>query len=466
MPTQIAGSAKVVLTVSHQRETLRHVSRFLHVFGYRVVEAADATQAMAAIESAVPEMMIVDWAMPDACARDLCHAIRRNATSEDCFVFMLTDRYNHGDLLAALEAGVDDFLRMPLVYGELLARLRAGGRTLTKRRRERTHRSVDRLTGIPTRAALESWLNDRLVSMDAPDYLAVATFDFDSFQRINRRFGREVGDDLLRAAATKLESLEEETLFVARVGGDRFTAVLAVESDAGLESSVQRIRTALAGVQLEARSEVGSLTVSAGYGRVSPPDLSPTDVIAASEEALSSAKQSGRDCSVAAGAYDEETQQWRELAVRGNLFKRTVARDVMTPCALILSSDTNVHDAHQQLSRVGLPMAPVVDDACRLVGILTDAVSAAGVEHGSTAPVGDLIDTKEIACFQEESSFRELFDYFVDGSGDAVAVLHDGSPVGLVSREDLAALIEPMSAPTETRDRSESDTSVAVGAAN
>ncbi|MGA2551043.1 MAG: EAL domain-containing protein [Burkholderiaceae bacterium] len=99
---------------------------------------------------------------------------------------------------------------------------------------ERRHReelvrlaNEDPLTGLPNR----NWLMQRLAnvvehSRQRQSRFAILFVDFDGFKRINDSIGHAVGDELLKAAARRLEHTLEEKDRVARIGGDEFTVIL------------------------------------------------------------------------------------------------------------------------------------------------------------------------------------------------------------------------------------------------
>ena len=62
------------------------------------------------------------------------------------YTFLMVRDVKAEGLTEALMAGVDDFLAKPLVYGELLARLRSGARVLEYERRMRQQSAIDQTT--------------------------------------------------------------------------------------------------------------------------------------------------------------------------------------------------------------------------------------------------------------------------------------------------------------------------------
>ena len=99
--------------------------------GYIVQSAANGMDALVSIRQREPELVILDWMLPDLSGVEVCKRIR--ATELDVPVLMLTGRDAVADRVEALDAGADDYLLKPFSIDELLARLRALNRRSTSR---------------------------------------------------------------------------------------------------------------------------------------------------------------------------------------------------------------------------------------------------------------------------------------------------------------------------------------------
>ena len=91
--------------------------------GYEVLEATDGQQALAIFNADHPQLVIVDWNMPSLTGVEVCKHIRASEYSRETFVVMLTARDGGDDLLAALDAGVDDYVTKPVMLSHLRARI-------------------------------------------------------------------------------------------------------------------------------------------------------------------------------------------------------------------------------------------------------------------------------------------------------------------------------------------------------
>ena len=96
----------------------------LEVEGYSVAVAHDGASGLIALRSdPAPDLVLLDWNMPDFTGLDICRRIR--STGMKLPVLMLTGYNEVKDKVEALDAGVDDYLVKPFSIEELLARLRA-----------------------------------------------------------------------------------------------------------------------------------------------------------------------------------------------------------------------------------------------------------------------------------------------------------------------------------------------------
>ena len=91
--------------------------------GYAVDCAATGMDALLAIRQAPPDLVILDWMLPDLSGVEVCQRLRSSSLGVP--VLMLTGRDAVADRVEALDAGADDYLVKPFSIEELLARLRA-----------------------------------------------------------------------------------------------------------------------------------------------------------------------------------------------------------------------------------------------------------------------------------------------------------------------------------------------------
>jgi two-component system, OmpR family, response regulator MprA len=112
-----------ILVVDDDAPIRRMLVRTLEADGYRVESAADGGAALAAVERAVPDALVLDVAMPDLDGLAVCRRLRGKGLALP--ILLLTARDAVSDRVTGLDAGADDYLVKPFAPEELLARLRA-----------------------------------------------------------------------------------------------------------------------------------------------------------------------------------------------------------------------------------------------------------------------------------------------------------------------------------------------------
>jgi two-component system KDP operon response regulator KdpE len=111
-----------VLVVDDEPAIRRFLKTSLKAAEYRVVEAADAAGALAALAAEKPDLLILDLGLPDRSGLDLISALRRGAAVP---IIVLSARDDERAKVEALDRGADDYLSKPFGMAELMARLRA-----------------------------------------------------------------------------------------------------------------------------------------------------------------------------------------------------------------------------------------------------------------------------------------------------------------------------------------------------
>src|SRR5699024_5356388 len=84
----------------------------------------------------------------------------------------------------------------------------------------------DSLTGLPNRAWVTRWLLSALEDPPKDNRFALLYFDLDRFKVINDSLGHNVGDEILRTIATRLQQSLDQIAHVARIGGDEFVVLM------------------------------------------------------------------------------------------------------------------------------------------------------------------------------------------------------------------------------------------------
>jgi diguanylate cyclase (GGDEF)-like protein len=194
----------------------------------------------------------------------------------------------------ALPTSVTVVLVMSTLYQALLS----VGAELENNQRDALHYAQrDALTGIASRPLLEERLEQAMLRYSRTgEIFAVIMLDLDHFKRVNDLLGHQVGDEVLKEVAGRLQSLVRDTDTVARFGGDEF---LVLQAGLAKPTDVRRLCSRICKELQVAYSVAGremTLPVSVGAVVANERLATSADYIRAADMALYDAKASGRDC--------------------------------------------------------------------------------------------------------------------------------------------------------------------------
>lgn len=114
---------KRILVIEDQELNRKVVRIVLQSKGYTVVEAADAMEALACLENAIPHLILMDIALPGQSGEDLTKRIKANLAWVDIPIIALTAAAMSGDKERILKAGCDDYLSKPIDIKILIERV-------------------------------------------------------------------------------------------------------------------------------------------------------------------------------------------------------------------------------------------------------------------------------------------------------------------------------------------------------
>jgi two-component system phosphate regulon response regulator PhoB len=114
-----------ILVVEDEPQVQELVAVNLEHAGHRVRRASTAGEAVTSIREELPDVVIVDWMLPDESGLSLTRRLREDERTRSLPILMLTARAMEQDKISGLEAGADDYLTKPFSPKELAARIKA-----------------------------------------------------------------------------------------------------------------------------------------------------------------------------------------------------------------------------------------------------------------------------------------------------------------------------------------------------
>jgi len=114
-----------ILVVEDDKAIREMLTMFLSVNKYEVSTAADGKQALDQLYQSVPDILLLDWMLPDMNGIDLIPQIRDVSALKDLPILMLTAKAEEADKIKGLKTGADDYMTKPVSLQELDARIHA-----------------------------------------------------------------------------------------------------------------------------------------------------------------------------------------------------------------------------------------------------------------------------------------------------------------------------------------------------
>jgi len=114
-----------ILVVDDEPDILALVQYNLIRDNYDVVCVESGEEALAQVQAAPPDLIVLDLMLPGVDGLEVCRTLKRNTRTAAIPILMLTARGEEADIVAGLELGADDYLTKPFSPRVLLARLRA-----------------------------------------------------------------------------------------------------------------------------------------------------------------------------------------------------------------------------------------------------------------------------------------------------------------------------------------------------
>jgi len=127
-------AGQTIIAVEDEEDILELISFNLRKEGFQVQGAGSGEEALRLARAAPPDLILLDLMLPGIGGLDVCRILKRDATTRDIPIVMLTAKGEEADIVAGLELGADDYITKPFSPKVLLARARA-----MLRRRETVH---------------------------------------------------------------------------------------------------------------------------------------------------------------------------------------------------------------------------------------------------------------------------------------------------------------------------------------
>lgn len=268
-------------------------------FQFEIYEARTGEEAKKIIERFKPDLVLLDYNLPDLKGTDIIKWIEEKGYG-DIQVILVSSIDNEEVASKGLNLGAEDFVKIPYKPEELRARIKVHlrlRRMLKEREKFKRLSLIDQLTRIPNRRYLFQELKKYFKRhKEEKKPLALLMIDVDDFKKVNDTYGHEAGDEILKKVANIISRSVRKFDLVGRYGGEEFIVVLP---DADIEKAVEiaeRIRKNVESQTFMIDSNEIKVTVSLGVAELLKDNpRSVNDLIKIADMRMYRAKVSGKN---------------------------------------------------------------------------------------------------------------------------------------------------------------------------
>ena len=278
------GGAARVLVVERDPVLRETIAAELRRIGGVVISAGDGRAGLDLAIEFQPGMIVVGAALPDMDGLRLVCSLRAIGIGQPVYFLVIAPDADEAAQGGLFEAGADDVVTAPGDVTSLMVSLRAGLRVarlqlalehereelgrfaaelaVTNRRLQEAA-MTDALTGLPNRrSAIDRAQQEWADRTGKP--LACMVIDLDGLKYINDEFGHDAGDWALRSTGAALRLALRSEDVVCRTGGDEFLALCPGSSLSVALVCAERLRLAVAGLDLKFEGQHVPMSVSIG----------------------------------------------------------------------------------------------------------------------------------------------------------------------------------------------------------
>lgn len=287
-----------ILIVDDEKANLVLMTRILGD-KYDIMTAKNGASAVKKAMEFLPDLILLDIAMPGISGYDVLNALRRNVATRTIPIIVVTGLDSSEEEERALMRNAVDFIPKPINPNIVKLRVRTQIRIVNQIRTIEQMCMTDQLTGAPNRRSFDVRLNMewRRAIREKTD-LSLLMFDIDHFKLYNDTCGHQRGDLVLKTVSGCInDSLMRPGDFSARWSSDGFAILLAMTDLKGAFLVAERVRKNIAALAIPFEGQASAvITVSGGLTSMIPNYTRSIDsLLTMAGNALDRAKTTGRN---------------------------------------------------------------------------------------------------------------------------------------------------------------------------
>ncbi|ETR71955.1 MAG: Two-component response regulator modulated diguanylate cyclase [Candidatus Magnetoglobus multicellularis str. Araruama] len=331
---EVFSQRRKILIVDDERLIVQMLQHRLSQYAYDTIAAYNGEDALDIVEKELPDLILLDIMMPGIDGFEVTRRIRSNKKTSDIPIILVSVLNTKEDRIRGLNLGADDFLNKPIIFEELLARVRSLIRLKAYQEQIKGYQTIresffstqdnnqlspktegPNKSGSRFEHALHTAMTDSLTTLYTKDYLlnclekelnrvkrhktplSLMMIDIDDFKAFNKKHGRVVGDIILKDIGILLTKSIREVDIAARYDGEEFAIILPYTDDTGAAIVGERLRSIIASHAFNSSGDETSyfITVSIGVVTCQNNPLDKTSMVKIAKELMVSSWKAGKN---------------------------------------------------------------------------------------------------------------------------------------------------------------------------
>ena len=297
------SGAKIMLVDDDEVQGKQVISKLKEM--HTVDWVTDPEQAVAKAKEGNFDAVLISTMLAGTDGLRLASQIKSQEETRNVPLLVFVDEDDKAIMFKALEMGINDYLTVPVDKNEMIARVRM---QIRRKRYQEALKSqyqqsismaiTDGLTGLYNRHYLNTHLANMVQQALANGKeLALMILDMDHFKMVNDTYGHDAGDMVLKQLGEVIIHTSRSTDLAARFGGEEFVILMPETDPQAALNAANRMREAVENVPLRINNDGETIkrTVSIGVASLHHENDSAEGLLKRADEALYSAKHSGRN---------------------------------------------------------------------------------------------------------------------------------------------------------------------------